>query len=183
MAQQIVDNGTSAGDKNGEVLFSAWKKTNENFAELYSYHEEESGFESRSDTTTQESQTAATDNPFLLTGTGESNGDISLLDSLGNITPRAIGDVIIVDIAFTSIVPIGSNLYSVVKLLVNGVVYRATTQNIIKGVGLDDYFSVSWTLPVGADFKTYGGTIYVNPISTLLIKNRYIQVTQVHKSR
>jgi hypothetical protein len=183
MSRIPINYGTTAGDGTGDPLFNSFKNTDDNFIELYSYHTEASGFESRSDTTTEPSQTPATDNPFLVTTNPESNGGISLIDALGNITPRAVGDVLSIDVAFTTIVPVGSNLYSVVKLIVNGVVYRAVTQNIVKGVGLDDYFSVSWTVPVGADFHTYGGTIYVNPISALLIKDRYIQVTQIHKTR
>lgn len=158
-------------------------KINDNFIELYEFHNQESGFESRSDTSTQPSQTAATDNPFLVTTNPESNGGISLIDGSGNITPRAIGDVLSIDVAFTAIVPAGTNLFSIVKLIVNGVVYRAQTHNLVKGIGLEDYFSVSWTVPVGSDFYNNGGTIYINPISTLLIKDRYIQVTQIHKAK
>ena len=36
MAQQLINNGTIAGDGTGEVLFSAFNKTNDNFTELYS---------------------------------------------------------------------------------------------------------------------------------------------------
>tara|TARA_R110000772_G_scaffold152778_1_gene263644 strand:- start:2326 stop:2817 length:492 start_codon:yes stop_codon:yes gene_type:complete len=35
MAQQLVNNGTVAGDGTGEVLFNAFEKVNENFTELY----------------------------------------------------------------------------------------------------------------------------------------------------
>lgn len=35
MAKQTINNGTIAGDGTGEVLFTAFKKTNENFTELY----------------------------------------------------------------------------------------------------------------------------------------------------
>lgn len=35
MANQIINNGTTAGDGTGENLFSAWTKANANFAELY----------------------------------------------------------------------------------------------------------------------------------------------------
>lgn len=36
MAQQLINNGTIAGDGTGEVLFDAFTKTNDNFTELYS---------------------------------------------------------------------------------------------------------------------------------------------------
>lgn len=183
MARQEINIGTTANDGTGTPLRVGGDMINDNFIELYDFHNQESGFESRSDTTTQPTQTATTDNPFLVTTNPESNGGISLIDGSGNITPRAIGDVLSIDVAFTTIVPAGTNLFSIVKLIVNGVVYRAQTHNLVKGIGLDDYFSVSWTVPVGADFYNNGGTIYINPISTLLIKDRYIQVTQIHKAR
>lgn len=179
MAQQEINIGTGNNIGDGEGLRSAFDKCNDNFSELYSFHTEETGFESRSDTTTQPSQTATTDNPYQVTTNPEGNSNLELIDSSGNITPANVGDVLSIDIAFTSIVPVGTNLYLVVKLIVDGVVYRATTQNLVKGLGLDDYFSVSWTVTVGADFLSNGGQIVVNPLSTLLIKNRYIQVTKL----
>jgi len=36
MARQIINNGTVAGDNTGEILFTAFEKTNDNFQELYS---------------------------------------------------------------------------------------------------------------------------------------------------
>jgi hypothetical protein len=35
MAQQIINNGTTAGDGTGENLFNAFEKVNDNFTELY----------------------------------------------------------------------------------------------------------------------------------------------------
>ena len=35
MAKQVINNGTVAGDGTGEILFSAFEKTNDNFTELY----------------------------------------------------------------------------------------------------------------------------------------------------
>lgn len=35
MSQQIINNGTVAGDATGESLFNAWTKANANFTELY----------------------------------------------------------------------------------------------------------------------------------------------------
>lgn len=35
MAQQIINNGTVAGDGTGEILFTAFEKVNDNFTELY----------------------------------------------------------------------------------------------------------------------------------------------------
>lgn len=37
MAREIINNGTTAGDGTGEILFNAFEKCNNNFEELYSY--------------------------------------------------------------------------------------------------------------------------------------------------
>ena len=108
---------------------------------------------------------------------------MNLLNSSAKITPIALNDIISVDFAFTGVVPAGTNLFLSVYLKVNGNIFRATTLQIIKGVGLDDYFSVSWILPVGADFLANGGLIYVNPVAGLTIKNRYVSVIRIGKGK
>lgn len=37
MAREIINNGTTAGDGTGEILFNSFEKCNNNFEELYSY--------------------------------------------------------------------------------------------------------------------------------------------------
>lgn len=154
-------------------------KINDNFTELYSF----TGFQSRVDNTNTQVLTVSTDNLISFSGTLEENGGLTLMDSNAKITPIALNDIISVDFAFTGVVPVGSNLFLSVYLKVNGNIFRATTLPIIKGVGLDDYFSVSWILPVGSDLLANGGLIYVNPVAGLTIKNRYINVSRIGKGK
>lgn len=155
------------------------EKINDNFTELYSF----TGFQSRVDNTNTQTLTSLTDNLISFSGTLEENGGLTLIDSNAKITPMSLNDIISVDFAFTGVVPSGTNLFLSIYLKVNGNIFRATTLPIIKGVGLDDHFSVSWILPVGADFLANGAEIYVNPEAGLDIKNRYISVTRIGKGK
>jgi hypothetical protein len=141
----------------------------------------DTGFQSRTDTTNEQTLTSLTDNLISFSGTLEENGGLTLMDSNAKITPMSLNDIISVDFAFTGVVPVGTNLFLSIYLKVNGNIFRATTLPIIKGAGLDDHFSVSWILPIGADFLANGAEIYVNPIVGLTIKNRYISVTRIGK--
>ena len=143
--------------------------------------ENETGFQSRTDETNNQSLLALTDNLVSFSGILEENGGLSLLDSNAKITPIGLNDIVSVDFAFTGVVPIGTNLFLSIYLKVDGNIFRATTLPIIKGVGLDDHFSVSFILPVGADFLANGATIHVNPLVAMTIKNRYVSVTRLAK--
>ena len=145
--------------------------------------EQITGYQSRVDTTNTQNLTALTENLISFSGTLEENGGLTLIDSNAKVTPIALNDIISVDFAFTGVVPVGSNLFLSVYLKVNGNIFRATTLPIIKGVGLDDYFSVSWILPVGADFLANGATIHVNPLVAMTIKDRYVNVTRLSKGK
>lgn len=175
MAQQQVNLGTIANDGTGDDLRAGGKKINDNFDELYSV----TGFQSRVDTTNTQSLTGLTDNLISFTGTLEENGGLTLMDSNSKITPINLNDIISVDFAFTGVVPVGSNLFLSIYLKVNGNIFRSVSLPIIKGVGLDDYFSVSWILPVGSDFLTNGAEIYVNSVVGMTIKNRYVSVSRI----
>lgn len=154
-------------------------KINDNFTELYG----DTGFQSRTDTTNTQTLTGLTDNLISFTGVLEENGGLTLMDSSAKITPISLNDIIAVDFAFTAVVPVGTNLFLSIYLKVNSNIFRANTMSIIKGVGLDDNFSVSWVLPVGGDFLANGGEIYINPVVTLDIKNRYINVARIGKGK
>lgn len=154
-------------------------KINDNFTELYNA----TGFQSRTDTTNTQTLTGLTDNLVAFSGVLEENGGLTLTDSNAKITPMSLNDIISVDFAFTAVVPLGTNLFLSIYLKVNSNIFRANTMSIIKGVGLDDNFSVSWVLPVGTDFLANGGEIYINPVVTLDIKNRYINVARIGKGR
>lgn len=179
MAKQIINIGTIANDGTGDALRTAFDKVNDNFDELYQV----TGFQSRVDNTNTQTLTGLTDNLISFTGTLEENGGLTLMDSNAKITPISLNDIISVDFAFTGVVPVGSNLFLSVYLKVGGNIYRSVSLPIVKGVGLDDYFSVSWILPVGSAFLSNGGLIYVNPIVGLTIKNRYVSVSRIGKGR
>jgi hypothetical protein len=146
-------------------------------------NETTTGFQSRTDESNEQTLLPLTDNLISFTGTLEENGNLDLLDTNAKITPIGLNDIISVDFAFTGVVPVGSNLFLSVYLKVDGNIFRATTLPIIKGVGLDDHFSVSWILPVGSSFLANGAEIYVNPIAGLNIKNRYVCVTRLAKGQ
>jgi hypothetical protein len=145
--------------------------------------ESETGFQSRTDETNNQSLLSLTDNLVSFSGVLEESGGLDLLNSSAKVTPIALNDIISVDFAFTGVVPIGTNLFLSIYLKVGTDIFRATTLPIIKGVGLDDHFSVSWILPVGADFLANGATIHVNPLVAMTIKNRYVSVTRLAKGK
>jgi hypothetical protein len=153
------------------------------FPHSYYLNETTTGFQSRTDESNEQTLLPLTDNLISFTGILEENGNLDLLDTNAKITPIGLNDIISVDFAFTAVVPVGSNLFLSVYLKVDGNIFRSTTLPIIKGVGLDDHFSASWILPVGATFLANGAEIYVNPIAGLNIKNRYICVTRLAKGQ
>ena len=165
-----------------DVLNAGRVKINENFTELYDLHNNEtSEFQSRLDTTNTQSLSSVTNNLIGFAGTMDSNGGLNLLSDTGQITPLALNDIISIDLAFTGVMPIGANLYLQIFLIVDSVVFRSVTIPLVKGVGTDDYFSASWIVPVGQSFVDNGGYLYVNPVASLTIKDRYISVTRLAK--
>ena len=141
----------------------------------------ETGWQSKVDTINTQVLTANTDNLIAFTGTDSSNGGLTLMNSVGKITPIKAGDSVNADFAFSFPSPSGTTDYLSVKLKVNGVVYRAQSFNILEPTGETNYVAVSFNLPVEADFKTYGAEIFVNPNVAITISNRYLQVTRTHK--
>ena len=133
---------------------------------------------------TGQALTSNVDNLVDFTGaTFESDGGLNLIDTDGSITPLQQGDLIIVDFTFSSITPVGIDNFLNVKLGVDGVVFRGYTKRYQLGAGNLDYTSVSWSLPVGVDFFTNGGELYVNPSDAITISNKYLSVSRGHKKR
>ena len=179
MAQEIINNGTTAGDGTGENLFNSFEKVNNNFTEVYNF----TGWQSRVDTVNTQSLKGLTNNLISFTGTLEENGNLSLLDTNSKITPVSLNDFIIVDFAFTAVTPATTNQYLNILFIVNGVVYRAMTHIFLKKSEIDDNVSVSFGLPVTNAFLTNGGEIYINPSTSVEIKDRYIAVNRTHKGK
>lgn len=177
MAQEIINNGTFAGDPSAENLYDAFEKVKNNFSELYST----TGWESKVDTTNVVSLTGATENIMQITTASESNGGLSLLDANAKITPVSLNDVIIIDFACTFVTPAGIEQTIDVNLKVGSNVYRAYNYKLNKGFGNDDAFSITWSLPCGASVMSNDVVIVLNPNSTMDYKDRFISVTRVHK--
>lgn len=119
MAQQIINNGTVAGDGTGEILFTAFEKVNDNFAELYDkkfgvwnyQHDGGSQAITSSVWTPVENDGlgANTITTFALTGVDIYNltsqrfdyNDLTLADSIeyrfdGNVTTTSVNQVVVV---------------------------------------------------------------------------------------
>jgi hypothetical protein len=141
------------------------------------------GWHSRGDFVSTQTLTASTDNLIAFAGTESSNGGLTLLDGNAKLTPIYDGDVVTFDFTCTAVTPNDNNEYMHLKFIVNGVVYRAATHRFLDANGMDDYVSVSWILPVEADFKTYGGELYINPSVNVDINTRYIASTKTHNAR
>ena len=135
-------------------------------------------WQSRVDNVNTQTLTLATDNLYSYTGVSESNDTITLITTAGLIQPTKVGNVITIDTAFSLTTPAGADHYLDIKLVVNGFTYRGKTVTLIKGAGNTDFISASWTLPVGSDFFTYGGEIYLRPDATCNITNRYISIVE-----
>jgi hypothetical protein len=133
-------------------------------------------WQSRVDTTNTQSIVADTDVNFGFVGISESNNNPSLLSTSGLITPINEKDVVTVDYSFQLTTPSGSDKFVQIFFKVNGIIYRAETHLLIKPTAETDYISGSFTLPVGADFKLYGGQIVINSSVAITIENRYISV-------
>jgi len=144
--------------------------------------ENATGYQSRTDTINTQVLTGLTDNLVSFTGVLEENGGLTLMDSNCKITPIQQGDVLVLDFAFDCVAPIGSDNFLVISLKVDGVVYRNINMPIVKGAGLVDNFSVSWSLPIGASFLANGGEVYINPNTAITISNRYMVVSRTHKA-
>lgn len=111
-------------------------------------------------------------------GDRRSFGGITLLDSLGFVTPFALNDVISIDFSFEVVTPSGTNNYFDVWLEVNGVKYRQVTIPFLKGSGIVDQHSFSWTFPVEEDLLTFGGTLFIRGSVKFDITNKYINVVR-----
>ena len=182
-AFEVQKDSVGTPNPNVELYFTGFQLNYGNVRNYETPYEQLTGWQSKVDTTNTQALTALTDNLISFTGTDSSNGNLTLMNSVGKITPIKEGDCICVDFAFSFPSPSGTTDFYSIKLKVNGVVYRAQSTNILEPTGETNYASVSWTLPIQADFKTYGAEIFVNPNVAITISNRYLQVTRTHKGR
>jgi hypothetical protein len=142
----------------------------------------ETGYQSRY-SASEISLLAATDNVLTLNGLLDYNGGLSFLADTSRINVITIGDVLLVDLAFTCITPSGTDRNLDVSFYINDVFYRGVTKNLIKGVGIEDDFSMSLSVICTEEMVTNGIVVKLNPNSAMSINNRTISVTRVHKSK
>lgn len=174
MAKQTVNIGGTANDGTGDALRVAFDKVNDNFNERY----QSSGWESRFQAASQ--SLTVSNNLITITGTSESNGGLTFLDTNGKVIPIQENDVLSIDFGCTIVTPAGSDNYVNLTFVVDTMVYRALTLPLLKGSGNDDYISLSATLPVGSVFIANGLEIYMETNEALTINNKYISVNRSH---
>lgn len=181
MPKQLIDLGVTDNDGTGNTLKAGGTKINDNFDEVYAW----TGWESKLDIVNTITLLAATNNLMTITGgvTAGNNG-LTLMDSVGNITPIGLNDVINISFSCTFITPSGTDHYVNISLFVPASgFFRSFTKLLVKGAGNDDAFSIDWTVPVGATFLANGGTIILDPDVNVDYKDRYIAVTRIHKGQ
>lgn len=176
-------NKASVGTPNPniELYFTCFQLNYGNVCDYNIPFEQYTAWQSKVDIVNTQNLTANTDNLIAFTGTDASNGGITLINNLGKITPSRINDSLSIDFVFYFPTPVGTNDYLSVKFIVNGVIYRAQSFNILAPTGEINYVTVSFNLPVEIDFFENGGQFYVNPSVNITISNRYIQCTRTHK--
>jgi len=146
--------------------------------DLYNPIQIQTGWESKFEATTQ--SLIAGDNLITITGTSESNGGLTLLDSNGKIEPIQQGDSMSVDFGCTVVTPSTTNQWVKIFFDVNGTNYRAITTPLKKGSGDDHEISLSANLPVGSDFALNGLEVYIEASTAVDIKNKYIMAERNH---
>lgn len=149
---------------------------------IYFLEDAQFGWQRYLDTVNTQNLTGGASNVFNITGSMTSNGGTTLIDSAANkIKPNSLNDYIQIDLSFTAETPSGTNNYIEVSFVVNGIIYRASTQLLVKGAGTEDTISFSFGLPVESEFLTNGGQFILKPNTNVVIKNKYISVIEIYK--
>jgi len=190
MAQQVINNGTIAGDGTGESLFSAFDKTNNNFIELYKV----AGWGSYAQSVATAQTITATDSKLVIDGGGtESNssylpleirGVSELWDTTNNkITPISIGDGYTMRIDFEITGKVGNPNGLDISLDIGG---GATPTNVfiervVSTLKATPYrVSVAFPFYSLSDFKTNGGQIFLKTdTGTLTITSRELSIHRI----
>lgn len=149
---------------------------------IYFLEDTQFGWQRYADIVSTQNLTGGANNVFNITGSMTTNGGTTLIDSAANkIQPNSLNDYIQIDLSFTVETPSGANNYIEVSFVVNGIIYRASTQLLVKGTGIDDTISFSFGLPVESEFLTNGGQFILKPNASVVIKNKYISVIEIYK--
>ena len=190
MAQQVINNGTTAGDGTGEVLFNAFDKTNDNFTELYKV----AGWGNYAQSVATTQTITSTASKLIIDGGGASSnssylpleirGVSELWDTINNkITPIAIGDGYTMRIDFEITGKTGSPNGLDFLLDIGG---GATPTNVfisrvISSLKATPYrISVAFPFYSLSDFKTNGGQIFLKTdTGTLTIRARELSIHRI----
>ena len=190
MAQQVINNGTIAGDGTGESLFSAFDKTNNNFVDLYKV----AGWGSYTQSVATAQTITATDSKLVIDGGGaksnssylplEIRGISELWDTTNNkITPISIGDGYTMRIDFEITGKVGNPNGLDISLDIGG---GATPTNVfiervISTLKATPYkVSVAFPFYSLSDFKTNGGQIFLKTdTGTLTITSRKLSIHRI----
>lgn len=139
------------------------------------------GYQSRYDNIITQSLIANIDNIIQFSGSLYSNGNLELLNNQTKITPIQEGDLIIVDFSFIVITPSGTNNYINIFLKSGELIIRNQNHILMKGAGLEDTVSVSFSIPIGNWLMNNDTYFYINPTTNMDIKERYMVVSRIHK--
>lgn len=190
MARQIINNGTIAGDGTGEVLFSAFDKTNDNFVELYKV----AGWANYSERANSSQVITTTDSKLSIDGIGsatnssylplEIRGVSELWDTTNDkITPISIGDGYTMRLDLTISAKTGSPNGLDVILDIGG---TATPTNIFIERVISTLKSTPYKVSIAfpfytlSDFKTNGGQIFLKTdTGTLTVTTRELSIHRI----
>ena len=145
--------------------------------------EQSTGWQSITDTINTQAIVANTETQIIFTGLEQQNGDLVFLDNTGAITPIEEGDTITIDVAFSFVVPSGTDNYFSFYIKIGGFIFRGISLQMNKSVGDTEYFSQSYTLPVSSSFIGNVARCYINSNAGITLSNRYISVLRTHKAK
>jgi hypothetical protein len=190
MARQIINNGTIAGDGTGEVLFSAFDKTNDNFVELYKV----AGWVNYAQSVATTQTITSTASKLIIDGGGASSnssylpleirGVSELWDTINNkITPIAIGDGYTMRLDLTISTKTGNPNGLDVILDIGGTAAPSNIfiERVISTLKSTPYkVSVAFPFYTLSDFKTNGGQIFLKTdTGTLTITVRELSIHRI----
>lgn len=190
MAQQVINNGTIAGDGTGETLFSAFDKTNDNFVELYKV----AGWGNYAQSVATAQSITSTDSKLVIDGGGaasnssylplEIRGISELWDTTNNkITPISIGDGYTMRIDFEITGKTGNPNGLDVSLDIGGAATPTNVfiERVISTLKATPYkVSVAFPFYTLSDFKTNGGQIFLKTdTGTLTITSRMLSIHRI----
>lgn len=190
MAQQLINNGTIAGDGTGEVLFTAFDKTNDNFTDIYKV----AGWGNYAQSAATAQTITTIDSKLVIDGGGaasnssylplEIRGISELWDTTNNkITPIAIGDgyTMRIDLEITGKTGNPNGLDFSLDIGGGAAPTNVFIERVISTLKATPYrVSVAFPFYTLSDFKTNGGQIFLKTdTGTLTIATRELSIHRI----